>query len=83
MKTILRCHLEVKKFVLVETPFGHYWSALIIVNDRVYTAIRQGNGLNFWAFLDRQKFCREDQKYIDEILDEEMREEQRLNGEIA
>lgn len=76
-------NLEVKKFVRVETAFGYNWSALIIVNDRVYTAIRQGGGLNFWAFLDRQKFSREDQKYIDEILDEELHEEQRLSGEIA
>lgn len=75
--------IEVKKFARIDTPFGHNWAALVIVNGEVCTAIKQGGGLNFWAFKSRSKLSRSDQQYVDDIINEELAEEQRLNGEIA
>lgn len=64
--------VEVKRFEQIRQPFGYNWFALVLVNGTAYTAVRQGNS-GFWAFQARPQLSRDDQKYFDDVLNEELR----------
>ena len=64
--------LEVKKFEQVQMGFGYNWFALALINDQVVTLMKQG-GLDLWAFKGRESLSREDESYLDDVLNEELR----------
>ncbi len=64
--------VEVKRFEQQRMGFGYNWFALVLLNGHAYTMIRQGN-LGLWAFIDRSQLSREDQRYLDDVVNEELR----------
>lgn len=53
-----------------ESPFNA--AVEIRVNGKNYQAIRQGGGLNFWAFPLRTKMSNEEGKQLDKFINSQM-----------
>jgi len=65
--------LLVRMRVIEVSHNGLNLQALAVINGEEQGLVRQGGGLNFWAFEDRSNFSADALRQIDTILDQHAR----------